>query len=751
MLWCPDLSAVQGKLVKTRWAEMFAQPEMRDFLDPILARLRSTFDELRAENPKLPALEEIRDGFLSGEITAGFYARPGTGKAGAGILLTLKPRDQAAFSRLFGSLLHLEKLPENMPIDFGDKDDSPSLVWTAGRLLFCQPRVDLKQFLERLQDPAQRAAGMLAQNKDFVAIQEQFPAAQGLCFINTRKIIEMLTSGLKPVQKLAVGAVLDGLGPAGAAISIRDQRLFFELGLLLEQHAAVASLLDLFFSREPLPVQALRIAGPEAPYVSAVMIDWAQALPALKKFTTVLAPQAGVQIDALLAYVNQQLKFDLQKDVLENLDRAVVTAQTDTDTSVPPFFSPGTVTAIRVKNAPKIAECLRMAIDQISQAVKDGVLPSSIRVRKLLRGGAEYYYVSNPYFGGGPVFCVNGDFLLIGSSISAVRRGGEQLARPNDILINKEFQQTLARITGRPFNAERLPSTFAFASDRDSGSVTFTLTALGIYSGAALLCLLSEKASAPERQWNKDRADAKGQLDKLKWLLERRSGKLLVALAESIDVGLWPDQKFFDPYRCALGGVIDRRATGLYACTDLPWPSANFGGGPSALLLAAVALGGVGITIPVISAMQEKYQPLSSMSNLWRIGQGLQHFAAEPGREGKFPADPAELYPGHVSDVNIFVNPQFSGQPAGYIYIPGVDSKNEKLIVVYENTPPAKFANGRAVLYAGGTVAWLSAKDFDAALAETMNALAAAGVAPRSIPIFPAKLSGQARKPAASH
>ena len=163
-VFLPDLSSARAGWAKTPMARLYAQPEMQAFLKLPCRRLKEAYEELRQTNPLVPAWSDLDSGVLSGEMAAGIYPREEAGPP-AGLLLTLKPKDPAAFLRTLPgefrqALLTGELVPLGPP-----QGQAPAMVWKKQRLVLCFPQEDAKAVLARLETPA--AQGTLAQAPGF--------------------------------------------------------------------------------------------------------------------------------------------------------------------------------------------------------------------------------------------------------------------------------------------------------------------------------------------------------------------------------------------------------------------------------------------------------------------------------------------------------------------------------------------------------------------------------------------------------
>ncbi len=505
----PDLASTRAAAAKTRLAEMYAQPEMQAFLAPALGEIRKTYGELRKKNPLLPAPEDIDSGLFGSEIAACVYTRQGNPPVG--VVVTLAPKDPEAFKRLLPQQLR-QMLVEGLVMPLGGNDQDGSLAYSGGRIVLCVPQSDVQPALARMKDAAARATS-LSTTTGFKAVRAKLAASAVMLYAAPQKTADAILAspefkaGGNPVlmksllKSLGVSNV-NGVG-MGMGFSSTDP--------ILEAFVSFTAppdhdLFSLCATQTPISAEALKIAPADAPFVAGSFIDLKGILPFVQSLTATV-PDEAKQFEKLQAMSRQVLGFDLQKDLMENLGGEIVTTQTSVDTGVPLSFAPGLVISIPAKDPAKVEECLQKLGNALNQALEmatqQNAQPKELvdlivgRFLKLDYKGKHIYYLTGQSLGSKLAMTVIGNRLLVCTSYNAAKRGIEQLEANTDILSNKGFQETIARLTGKPFDPKALPASFGYSIDKGSGSGTLLITALGLSSGVAAIGGLAEIPAMP--------------------------------------------------------------------------------------------------------------------------------------------------------------------------------------------------------------------------------------------------------------
>jgi hypothetical protein len=499
----PDLSDARASAAKTRLADMYAQPEMQAFLAPALAQLKTSYLELRAKNPILPALADLDAGLFAGEVGAAVYARPNDPNLPFGIAAAISPKDPEAFRRLLPEKIR-ELLTEGQVVPVGRPPREASVVFIGGRLLACAPSDDIGGLLGKLKNDALRKDS-LAATPGFTAVRGKLANSAGVLYVAPKNLIDMGLKIAHATQRhfdpFAAQTLLNATGIAnvsGFGFGIG----FSQTDPICESYIGFTAppkddLFTLFHGDAPISAEGMKIAAEDAPYVAGAYFNSAALLPFLKRLAGAAGPEAVNGFDLALGMGQQVFGFDIQKDFLENLGGEMVVAQTAFDTGAPLSFMPGLIVSIPAKNPAKIESCIAKFGDAVASAstlATQGAM--GLKLKRIDHHGKTVFYLSGQVLAGPVTLCVMNGRLLIGTSFNAVCRGIDQLEKNTDILSNKIFQETIARIAGK-FDPKALPASFAYSIDKGSGTGALVLTTMGLFGGTAAIGGVAEIPTLP--------------------------------------------------------------------------------------------------------------------------------------------------------------------------------------------------------------------------------------------------------------
>ncbi|MGD0089174.1 MAG: DUF2950 family protein [Planctomycetota bacterium] len=486
VILAPDLQLARAQFEKTRLAEMFSQPLMQEFLQPVLAEIKKQEAETLRANPNAFAFSAA---LFNGSLAYAVFATPGDLQS-AGIVAVFTPKSAedflAALPPALAKTMREGKLGQDLP------PANAALAWVKDRLIFCVPREQLNTFVARLAGGANAPKASLAQTAGYAKAKERLSGSAVWLYAAPQAFFTLATSEIKdpgqlgPIRALWAALGLDKLDAAGLGLGFKNGEPVAEgfAGL----SAPNSAILSLCFPVEatPLPAEAFRIAAPDAPYVAAGYADLAGLLPLLKRNLGADHRRAAAILEASVQAAGVFLNCDLQKDLLENLDGHFVVAQTSTNTALPILFLPGLVCSFAAKNPAKFEECLGAAATQL--AALPGPLQGTLKLKKVFHAEKAIYYLSGPFIPLSPAVCLAEGRLLIGTSLNAVRRTLEQLQKKENksILDNQEFQQALARVTGQPFSPDKIPPLFAYGVDQGSGNGALLLAAAYLAAASGL-------------------------------------------------------------------------------------------------------------------------------------------------------------------------------------------------------------------------------------------------------------------------
>jgi len=497
-IFLPDLASARDGWAKTNLAGLYAKPEMQAFLKLPCQRLKEAYEKLRATNPLIPSLTDLDSGLLSGEIAMCVYLRDDPGLP-AGILLTLAPKDPAAFLRMLpGQFRQALQTGELVPMG-PPQGAAPAMVWKKQRLLVCFPIADAKDMLARLDAPP--AQGTLAHSPSFTKTRASLTPSAGFVYADARQIKELLTRFAKAegdreiMQGLAIMQLmgLDDLTVGALSVGFNESNMFLEtfIGLVDQPKSPLFNLGD---CKTPFPAEALKLVPADAPYVSAGRMRLSGLLDTIRQTVVKVEPRMAAEFDKGLAQIQKTLDLDIQQDLLAQLGDEIVSMETAVDTAAPLSFWPGMVTCIPLKDAARVTGTLdkleQFSVQMLQQAKKGNIKAGIVMdlllpdIRHVEHAGKSIRYLRGNVINTPTAWCVAGNRLLVGTSVNAVRRTLDQMDRQSDILSNKAFQDTITRLTGKPFDPAALPAAFAFAHDRGSGTGSLVLLSGGMVGSA---------------------------------------------------------------------------------------------------------------------------------------------------------------------------------------------------------------------------------------------------------------------------
>jgi hypothetical protein len=737
----PDLAAFWADLRRSRWAGMFAEPEMQIFLRPILERLQTNYESLRRRNPHIPSWLQLNAALFTGELAVFQLPNSADVVSPSAWAFYFKPADAPAFAAVMTQMLGANALKNDRVVEV---EGYGGLIWTDGRLLFTQPASALPLLLKRLESAADGVgADGLSADAQYREIRKLLPNGRAFFFLNFKRLIETISQSAAnlpsvPAQeKLLAVLGLNNFQSFGAAVGLHDDEPVLEAVLRAARPAQSQPLFDLLLG-DPLPPEAFALADPDAPFVAGFRFDALGFLRLLENLAEAAQAGGGIQLTAALAYLRAELGFDVRKDLLENLRSEIVISQPSADCSAPPFLSPGMVVSIMIKDQAKIAECLRLFFLRAQRPPGANDAPASIRYRTFQHDGHALYYFSAKWWGPDAVLAVLKDRLVLATTLSAMRFALAQFERKRTILDNPEFMRAVSRAVAGADDANRLPPLFACQADRNAGRAEFLLTAWALGLGTLALCTAEDYGADPravaEAVNRRVAPPLSGGFD---WFARGPAGVAAMDVLESVDLGLWPGQEFFAKRRRAKVGVIFRRPEGVFLRWALPPPLPAVEAGPSWLTLFLAAGSGAAAAAPLSNKVQVAFQLRKRADNLRTIGAALRAFAESSEDKKTFPAEAAELYPDRLADWNVFVNPEMKDQPVGYVYVAGLRADQSERVLMFETVDREK-SQGRFVLAVSGKVAWLTNAEFEKRIGEIEAEARSADQPLRFVPI-PAK------------
>ena len=748
------MEAARKAAGSTRIGELLKQPELREFLDPIIARMTAQYAESMAANPALPSLEAIDGGILSGEIAVCVYSH-GPGQE-PGVIFSIKPKDAKAFDTIintaFKTVTHGQQdLPKDVPFPAGEGESAPGVMYSKGRLLLVKPLADMIAVNERINEAAKRSKGSLASNPNFKEAQAGMKTSAGWMYVNPAALIEIVEEqaaakgnpDIAKIQSVVKAVGVDKLNSFLMGLTFEGGEPCVEAYIGHADDAPKNGLFSLAGTAGPSKA-LLQIAAPDAPYVAGASFNFGAVFPMVRTIVSSLDPNAGKQLEAGLAQISAMLQFDIEKDLLQNLDGDFVSAQTALDTSAPLSMSPGMVSVMHIKNPAKVEDCfVKMITFADAMKVPEKVPPFYVRYNTVTYKGTKIYYVSQLINGSFAVAVVK-DNLLIGTSLNAAKRGIDQWTSGTNITSNKDFQSSIARVSGKPFDAEKLPFSFAYSTDVGSGGGMLLLTGLAITAETAAAAGIAEAVNQGKPLPPEPGGPDMFGLGELK---SKAGGRAALNILNGMDLNRWPDEAFFVGRRQSHASVGMKTEKGWLSRSEFPPPMPHYG---SAVLIPAVVAVVAAVAIPNLMRAKQAAQiqnpminqippqaPLNAgkaagaMNNLRQIHLAVTLYETD---HNMLPTKASDLFPQYITDASVFKDPANPKRELSYTLITGVQSKDADALLAYEEVSEARAKNGRNVLKTDGSVEHLSDADFKQLLKETEEIVTKGGRKFGSVP-----------------
>ena len=707
----PDLSAARTAMSASRLGEIYNQPEMHAFLDPVCKEMSAAYDKLRAANPAVPTLDVLDRSLLNGELAVSLYSR-GFGQE-PGLFISIQPKDAKAFEELLKPALRGNPLVPDQPVPLEEGDGAPGVIYTHGRLLFCKPMSDLVEIATRAADKAEDHQGSLWGAAGFKAAQKNTKSSAAWLYVNPPELLDLAAQAAKAKgEKVDLKALFDtlGLGSLNALLLNLDfsgREAVCDVVLGKQGDTGIFSL----FNARGVKKDALKIASLDAPYVSAGSFNFSEVMPLIRKAVATAAPGQEGQLDNGLKQIAAWMKIDIEKDLLENIEPDFAMAQTPLDTTLPLSFQPGMVALFHLKNGAKMTSSLEKVFAVALVLGAPQLPPIVLKVGTTNYKGTKIYYFSQ-LLNGAHAFAVSKDNLIYGTSVNAVKRGIDQLAATSTILDNKDFQTAIARVSGQPFDAEKLPSSFSYAVDRGSGGGTLVVTALGIAEVTAILAGSAEGLAKGQLLDQPALPPMIANLPNIGDIARHPAMGVAVPILNAIDLNIWPDESFFAQYRTAHAAISFADANGWHARSEFPPPMPQYGSMGALLPIAGAAIV-ASLVLPVIGRARGAAQHAASANNLKQIGLAYQMYIND---NNAAPDSGASLFPKYIADKRVFQNPGHKDAAAGYTMIAGIQSSDQGAMVAYETEGQD---GNRHVLMINGAVENLNEVEFQERLQAT--------------------------------
>ena len=585
----PDLASARASAVKTRLGEMYSQPEMQQFIQPIQAELEKQYAGIRAKNPLVPAGADIDNALLSGEVAIAVCAFSNNPRKEASVVVTFRPKDAKAFERLLPEQLRPVVLA-GQPLPLPNR--KMRAQWVKDRLVLVSDAADFPEVLARLEKKAEKS---LATVLAYSAAKAKFSNPAGWVYFSPVRLSNLLTHlmeakeprNLDKMKGLLSSLGVDKVSAVVAGLGFSNGIPVLESSVILDGPPTGIAALFVPPANTIVKPDGFKFAALDAPFIATGYFNAAGILPLVRR-TLEVEPRALAEFDQGLLEVQNVMGFDLQKDFVENIGSECIAVQTSVDTGLPLSFLPGVTYVFAAKNPAKLEEVLSKlapAFEKVPELIK-----MQYRVKKLAYKEKNLHYLASILTPFPMVFCVHGDYLLVGTTVNAVKRTIDQLENKDNILSNKSFQESITRVSGKPFDPNNLPAGLAYS--RDEGNGLGALVLCGLYytvAGGTTVGLaeLPNPAATDEEEFQ---AGFEEGFNGLPPPFHRASMKTLYALGMAVDLGLWPDESFFRKYRMPSAGFTVVDANGLFSRTELPVPAPNTGSSGTIMIVTTAAV-----------------------------------------------------------------------------------------------------------------------------------------------------------------
>jgi prepilin-type processing-associated H-X9-DG protein len=524
---------------------------------------------------------------------------------------------------------------------------------------------------------AQRPAAALAASATFKAalaqVQKDAVASVYLDMEGIVKLADQMTAGSPAGQSWANTRDSLGLGAIKRLIATAgfDQKDWITRAFIESPSPRKGAAAGLFAT--PLSNDILKAVPQSATVMSAGKFDLGGLVSGIRSFAAAMDPQAGQQVDAVLAQIRDSIGLDLQTDVFD-LFGDEWAAYLDPMGAGQGIF--GYTIVNRAKNPTKLEASLTRLEDVINSLVKSAMGPDAptIAIERTPITGTTLHHLAVPLVS--PCWAIKDGNLYLGLYPQVVEAAVEQgSGRNKSILDNEDYIAVRKRLGGEAASGigfANLPKT---APEGYQQVLMISRLYLG---GADLFGAQTPAMAIPPLR------------------------KIMPHLTPSGDVA-WTD------------------ASGWHYKGVSPFPGSDLltpGGGGGQVILAEEALL-VSILLPSLNRARETANRVKCGSNMRQIGQGILLYANE--NKGKYPPNLGILVKTEELTPEVFVCPSGNTAPpnglaiddqvkwvndnADYVYLgAGMNiTAGAEVIVLYEK-PGAHGNQGMNILYGDGHV-----------------------------------------------
>ena len=425
------------------------------------------------------------------------------------------------------------------------------------------------------------------------------------------------------------------------------------------------------FDTSPLSEEILKTVPQSATVMTAGKFDLGGLVTSIRAIVADVYPEAGQQVEAMLAQVRDSIGVDLQKDVFDQFGEEWAAYQ---DPMTAGSGMLGYAVVNRAKDAKKLEASLTKLEDVINALVKSAMGPNAptIAVERSQIEGTTLHHLAVPLVS--PSWAVRDGNFYFGLYPQVVEAAVEQGGQGHkSILDNEDYQAVRKRLGGGPATGvgfANLPKT------APEGYQQLLMVARLYLGGADLFGAQTPAMAIPPLR------------------------KIMPELSPSGDVA-WTD------------------AAGWHYKGVSPFPGSDMltpGGGGQVMVAQEALL--VSILLPSLNRARETANRVKCLSNLRQIGQGIMLYANE--NKGNYPPNLGILVKTEDLVPVVFIcpsgNTKFPGgnmpvddqvkwvnENSDYVYLgAGMNATaGAEVIVAYEK-PDAHAGQGMSILYGDG-------------------------------------------------
>lgn len=444
------------------------------------------------------------------------------------------------------------------------------------------------------------------------ALAQGRPAPAMVAFVDVEKItaaINVAIAGQNERARAQYQKVMQATGLGGLkriTVTAGFQGKEWGSDAFIEIPAPRTGLLGSLVDSKPLSDDTLKWAPKSTNWLVAGRFDFAAFTGGIRKFIAELEPRAAQQMDQALAQVNQQLGFDLEKDLLAALGDEWLAFNSDaTGHGVL-----GLTLVNRLRDPAKAKNAI-IALEKQFNGLLAGMLQRqgmTLAMETTKAGDLEIHYLASPALS--PAWAIKGSNLYVALYPQVLAAAADHDGTVgNSILANESFVAARKRLVPN--------GSLASISYMDLPRLAprgYPMVLLLQRLGFGFMDLFGMKTPA---------------------MILPPLNRITPHLTPSI-AGTWVDD------------------AGVHCRSTTPFPGAGLLGGEQALV-TTVGPAAVAIILPALTKARGQARQVAAMSNLRQIGMGIMMYANE--NKGNMPPDMGSLAP-YIMSAQVFISPR---------------------------------------------------------------------------------------------